>query len=288
MILDGKALAALERSQLVKRVDRLLAAGRRPPGLAVVLVGDDSASQVYVAAKEKAAEQCGFRVFNHRLPANSTEADVVAVLSQLNSDCAVDGILLQLPLPKGLNQDDLLATIDPDKDVDCLHPFNQGLLFQGRPVVIPCTPRGIIKLIDQAFGCVDYDLSGKTALVIGRSVLVGKPIAALLLGRNATVINAHSKTSDIKGYAREADLVVVAAGQPLLVGVDWLNSEAVVVDVGINRLADGKLVGDVDYDRVAPYVRAITPVPGGVGPMTIAMLLQNTFEAYCRKESIRE
>ncbi len=282
MILDGKALAVMERSQLTERIRELQREDHRAPGLAVVLVGDDSASQVYVAAKEKAAKQCGFKTFNHKLPASSTQAEVAAVLEQLNLDSDVDGILLQLPLPAGLNQDDLLSIITTEKDVDCLHPFNQGLLFQGRPTFMPCTPRGIMKLIDQAVGADNSDLSGKIALVIGRSVLVGKPVASLLLARNATVICAHSRTANLKELACQADLLVAAVGRPLLLKADWVKPGSVVIDVGINRMPDGRLVGDVDFDAVKLRAAAITPVPGGVGPMTIAMLLRNTFEAYRR------
>lgn len=281
MILDGKALAAQEQLELQAAVQARQAVGERAPGLAVVLVGDDSASKVYVASKEDAARKCGFKTFNHSLPADVTEQQVLSVLRTLSDDPLVDGILLQLPLPGHLQQLQLLESITPAKDVDCLHPLNQGLLFQGRPNFLPCTPFGVMRLIDRAFEGSDVDLSGKTALVVGRSILVGKPLASLLLARNATVISAHSKTANLKELALQADLLVAAVGQPHLFKADSVKSGAVVIDVGINRVS-GRLVGDVDFEAVKPLVKAITPVPGGVGPMTIAMLLRNTYQAYRR------
>ncbi|NLF25655.1 MAG: bifunctional methylenetetrahydrofolate dehydrogenase/methenyltetrahydrofolate cyclohydrolase FolD [Deltaproteobacteria bacterium] len=295
-LLDGKWLAAQEHAAVQMEVQRLQAMYGRPPGLGVILVGDNPASQVYVRAKERVARKCcGFRSFNRKLTERASEREVEDTICAFNLDPAVDGILLQLPLPKHLDAAALLDLIDPTKDVDGLHPLNQGLLARGAGDLRPCTPLGVIKLIDLAFSelrpnaqtaaaelpCAD--LSGKRAAVLGRSILVGKPTALLLLERNATVTQAHSKSPDLSKICREADIVVAAVGVPRFVKREWLKPGAVVIDVGINRLPSGALTGDVDFERAAEICAAITPVPGGVGPMTIAMLMFNTLRAYKKR-----
>jgi methylenetetrahydrofolate dehydrogenase (NADP+)/methenyltetrahydrofolate cyclohydrolase len=252
------------------------------PGLAVVLVGDDPASAVYVRNKLKATTECGLKSFEHILPADTSEADVLALVGQLNADPAVHGILVQLPLPKQIDADKVIGLIDPDKDVDGLHPVNAGRLSIGLPGFVPCTPRGAAILIDRVL----TNLAGKHAVVIGRSHLVGKPMAQLLLQKNATVTIAHSKTVDLPALCRTADVLVAAVGRPLMVKGDWVKPGAVVIDVGINRIevdGKGKLVGDVDFASVAEVAGFITPVPKGVGPMTIACLMLNTLDSAARR-----
>jgi len=270
-IIDGKAIAAGLRARLAERV----AALPWRPGLRVVRVGEDPASIVYVRSKDKAAQAAGFDSATIVLPADTTEAALIAVLEGLNADPAVDGILLQLPLPPQIRPQAAIAAIDPAKDVDGLTPHNAGLLAAGRPSLLPCTPKGIMHLLRAA----EITLAGARAMVIGRSVLVGRPMAQLLLGADATVTMAHSRTRNLPAECRRAEILVAAIGRPEMVRGDWVSNDATVVDVGINRLADGRLVGDVAFAEAAAHAGAITPAPGGVGPMTIACLLENTLEA---------
>jgi methylenetetrahydrofolate dehydrogenase (NADP+) / methenyltetrahydrofolate cyclohydrolase len=285
-IIDGKAFAAGLRERIAAAVS---AAGRKP-GLAVVLVGDDAASAVYVASKGKATVAAGMESFEHRLPADTAQETLIALVQQLNADDAVDGILVQLPLPKHLDEQAVVDAISPDKDVDGLTPISTGRLALGLPGLVPCTPLGSLMLLQDHIG----DLSGKDAIVIGRSILVGKPMAQLLLAENCTVTIAHSRTRDLKERVREADIVVAAVGRAEMVKGDWLKPGAVVIDVGINRIdpapgeTKGRLVGDVDYASALGLVSAITPVPGGVGPMTIACLLRNTLVAAHRRAGLAD
>jgi len=271
-IIDGKAVAAALRAELAARV----AALPYRPGLAVVLVGDDAASAVYVRSKDRAAQQAGIEARTIRLPADTNEAALLAQIARLNADRAVDGILVQLPLPRGIRTEAVIDAIDPAKDVDGFHPVNAGLLASGRAGLVPCTPKGVMRLLAGASAEVGVALSGARALVLGRSTIVGRPMAALLTGADATVTLAHSRTRDLPAECRRADILVAATGRPEMVRGDWVKPGAVVIDVGINRLADGRLVGDVAFAEVSPVAAAITPVPGGVGPMTIACLLENT------------
>ncbi len=270
-ILDGRALAARVRAEVAARVSQL--AFR--PSLAVVLVGDDPASAVYVRAKDRAAQSAGIAAQTIRLPGTTSEAALLDEVSRLNADPAVDGILVQLPLPPPIRARVIIEALEPAKDVDGLHPFNAGLLREGRALLAPCTPRGVMRLLADA----GIALAGAKALVLGRSILVGKPLAAMLLEADATVTVAHSRTRDLAAECRSADVLVAAAGRAGLVRGDWVKPGAAVVDVGINRLADGSLAGDVDYAACAETAGWITPVPGGVGPMTIACLLENTLAA---------
>jgi methylenetetrahydrofolate dehydrogenase (NADP+)/methenyltetrahydrofolate cyclohydrolase len=278
-LLDGKALAQTMRGALKEEVAAFTARHGRPPGLAVVLVGNDPASQVYVGSKVKQTEEVGMRSIEHRLAADTGEAALLALVDRLNADPGVDGILVQLPLPAQIDAEKVLNRVDPAKDVDGFHPVNAGKLAIGAPGLVPCTPLGSVALAKLA----RPDLSGLHAVVIGRSNIVGKPVAQLLLQENCTVTIAHSRTRDLAGLCRTADLLVAAIGRPLFVTANFIKPGAIVIDVGINRLADadgkGKLVGDVDFAAVAPLASAITPVPGGVGPMTIAFLLSNTLRA---------
>ena len=245
------------------------------PGLAVVLAGDDPASKVYVGRKAKACAEAGFLSREYKLPADVGEAELLALIRDLNNDRQIHGILVQLPLPKHIAADKIIAAIDPNKDVDGFHPANVGRLVTGSPLFVPCTPRGIMELIART----GISLSGKDAVVIGRSNIVGKPMALLLLAQNATVTMCHSKTRDLPAAARRADVLIAAIGKPRMITADMVKEGAVVIDVGVNRLENGKLAGDVAFDEVAPKTSAITPVPGGVGPMTIAMLMKNTLDA---------
>lgn len=289
-VIDGKAFAAGLRARIADVVPAFEAATGRKPGLAVVLVGDDPASAVYVGSKGKATVAAGMASFEHRLPADATQEQVEALLAELNADEAVDGILLQLPLPKHLEEQRAVATIHPDKDVDGLTPVSAGRLALGIPGLVPCTPYGCLLLLQDQLG----DLSGKEAIVVGRSILVGKPMAQLLLDANCTVTIAHSRTKDLPERVRAADIVVAAVGRPEMIQKDWIKKGAVVIDVGINRLppadgaAKGRLVGDVDYAGISEVASAITPVPGGVGPMTIACLLRNTLVAAYRRAGLTE
>jgi methylenetetrahydrofolate dehydrogenase (NADP+)/methenyltetrahydrofolate cyclohydrolase len=273
-ILDGKALAKRVRGEVAVEVARLRAAGIEP-GLAVVLIGDDSASQIYVRGKTAGAAEVGIRTFDHRLPATTTDAEALALVAKLNADPAVDGILIQLPLPRGLDARRILFAVDPRKDVDGIHPDNIGRLLMGEPRFVACTPLGVMRLVAEA----GLPLAGANAVVVGRSNMVGKPMAALLLNADATVTVCHSKTADLGAAVGRADLVVAAVGRAEMIRGDWIKPGAVVIDVGINRQESGKLLGDVEFAAAATRARAITPVPGGVGPMTIAMLLANTAAA---------
>ena len=283
-IIDGKAAAAALRAEVAVEVTRFRAATGRAPGLAVVLVGEDPASAVYVRAKGKATLEAGMESFEHKLPADTAEADLLALVDRLNADPRVDGILVQLPLPPPISADKVITRIDPDKDVDGFHPVNAGRLAIGLHGFVPCTPLGCLKLLRHQLG----DLSGLNAVVIGRSNIVGKPMALLLLGDSATVTIAHSRTRDLPAVVRQADIVIAAVGRPEMVKGDWLKPGATVIDVGINRVMgdDGKsrLVGDVDFASASAVAGAITPVPGGVGPMTIACLIRNTFVSAARTE----
>jgi methylenetetrahydrofolate dehydrogenase (NADP+) / methenyltetrahydrofolate cyclohydrolase len=286
-IIDGKAFAAGLRAQLGESAAAFSAATGRKAGLAVVLVGEDPASQVYVRSKGRATVECGMASFEHRLPAATPEADLLALVAQLNSDPAVDGILVQLPLPAHINEARIIATINPDKDVDGFHIINAGRLATGLPGFVPCTPLGCLMLLKDRLG----NLSGLDAVVIGRSNIVGKPMAQLLLGESCTVTIAHSRTKNLPDVVRRADIVIAAVGRPEMVKADWIKPGACVIDVGINRVpADeaGKtrLVGDVDFAGASEVAGAITPVPGGVGPMTIAVLLRNCLAAAHRNAGL--
>ncbi len=290
-LIDGKAFAARVRGQVAEHVARLKQDHGIVPGLAVVLVGEDPASQVYVRSKGKQTVEVGMTSFEHKLDASVSEEELIAVIDQLNADPAVHGILVQLPLPKHLNEDLVIGRIDPAKDVDGFHISNVGLLGTGQKSMVPCTPLGCLMMLRDHFG----SLSGCEAVVIGRSNIVGKPMAQLLLGDSCTVTIAHSRTRDLPGVVRRADIVVAAVGRPEMVPGDWIKPGAVVIDVGINRIAAPekgagkmKLVGDVDFASCAEVAGAITPVPGGVGPMTIACLLANTLTATCRANDLPE
>jgi methylenetetrahydrofolate dehydrogenase (NADP+)/methenyltetrahydrofolate cyclohydrolase len=279
-IIDGKAFAEGLRGRVAAAVPGFVAKTGRKPGLAVVLVGEDPASQVYVRSKGKATVAAGMESFEHKLPDTTTQDELIAVVEQLNADDAVDGILVQLPLPKGVDEKAVIATIDPAKDVDGFHVINSGKLAVGEEALVPCTPLGCLMLLKDRLG----DLTGLDAVVIGRSNIVGKPMAQLLLKESCTVTIAHSRTRDLPGVVRRADIVVAAVGRPEMVKGDWLKPGATVIDVGINRVPaaeEGKtrLVGDVDFASAREVAGAITPVPGGVGPMTIAVLLRNTLVA---------
>ena len=277
-IIDGKAAAARLRERVGLAVDVLAARGGRKPGLAVVLVGDDAASSVYVRSKSKATIAAGMRSFEHRLASTVSEAELIALVDVLNADEDVDGILVQLPLPDHIRASAVILRIDPGKDVDGFHPVNAGKLATGLDGFVPCTPLGCLMLLQERLGM----LAGMNAVVIGRSNIVGKPMASLLTRASATVTVAHSRTRDLTDHVGRADIVVAAVGMPHFVKGDWLKPGATVIDVGINRL-DGALVGDVDFDRAVSVAGAITPVPGGVGPMTIACLLRNTAIAASRR-----
>lgn len=270
LLLNGFELAKQCRAELAERVKAM----PRTPKLAVILVGDNPASAIYVRNKEKAAAEVGVESLVYRLD-SATQEELTALIKQLNADETVDGILVQMPLPAPLNEREILQTINPAKDVDGFHPLNLGKLLIGEPAPVACTPKGCMRLIRLA----KQDLTGLRAVVIGRSVIVGKPMAQLLLNANCTVTTAHSKTRDLPALCRSADIVVAAIGKPKTVKADWIKDGAIVIDVGINRLEDGKLCGDVDFDACFDKCTAITPVPKGVGPMTIAMLLENTVEA---------
>jgi methylenetetrahydrofolate dehydrogenase (NADP+)/methenyltetrahydrofolate cyclohydrolase len=282
-IIDGNAVAADVRTNVAARIKVLQAGGAPIPGLAVVLVGADPASQVYVRNKNKRAAEVGIASFEHYLPAETSEAELLSLVERLNLDPKVHGILIQLPLPKQIDAQKILESVHPAKDVDGFHPFNVGRLVTGGPALIPCTPLGCLLLAKRQLG----DLSGKRAIVLGRSNIVGKPMAQLLLRESATVTVAHSRTLDLPGECRRADIVVAAVGRPEMVRGDWIKPGALVLDVGINRVPGAepgktRLVGDVAFAEAVKVAGAITPVPGGIGPMTIAILLRNVLEACCR------
>lgn len=287
-IIDGKAYAAGLRGRIADEVANLGRQGIRP-GLAVVLVGEDPASQIYVRSKAKLTVEVGMASFEHILPASTSEAELLALVAKLNADPAVDGILVQLPLPKQIDAQKVIEAIDPGKDVDGFHPINAGRLMTGVPGFVSCTPLGCLLLIQS----LERDLAGLDAVVVGRSNIVGKPMAQLLLSQSCTVTTAHSKTRDLPDVCRRADILVAAVGRPEMVRGDWVKPGAIVIDVGINRVpnpaaGEGKtrVVGDVAYEEAAKVASAITPVPGGVGPMTIACLLRNTLEAACLRRGL--
>ncbi|TCP33177.1 bifunctional methylenetetrahydrofolate dehydrogenase/methenyltetrahydrofolate cyclohydrolase FolD [Sphingomonas sp. BK235] len=279
-LIDGKAFAAALRDRVATAAAAFTSAAGRQPGLAVVLVGEDPASSVYVRSKGKATLAAGMASFEHRLPADTTQETLVALVDRLNADPAVDGILVQLPLPRHIDERAVIARVDPDKDVDGFHPLNAGRLATGLDALVPCTPLGCLMLLRD----VHPHLAGLEAVVIGRSNIVGKPMAALLLQESCTVTTVHSRTRDVMAHVRMADIVVAAVGIPGFVQPEWIKPGATVIDVGINRV-EGGLVGDVD-PRVAEVAGAITPVPGGVGPMTIAVLLRNTLVAASRRAGL--
>jgi methylenetetrahydrofolate dehydrogenase (NADP+)/methenyltetrahydrofolate cyclohydrolase len=280
--LDGKQLAAAIERRLHDTIAQQLPAIGRPPGLAVLRVGDDPASSVYVANKEKACARVGITSLGAHLPTGTPGSEVLAAVQRLNADPGCDGILLQLPLPAGLDEGPLLLAIDPEKDADGLHTLNLGRLLKGEPGPRSCTPAGVMALLAAA----GVDLAGKRAVVVGRSILVGQPMALMLQDANATVSVAHSRTADLAALTRQADVLVVAAGKPRMIGAEHVQPGAVVVDVGIHRTETG-LCGDVCYEEVEPIASAISPVPGGVGPMTVTMLLVNTVVAWCRRHGVR-
>ncbi len=273
-LIDGKALAASMREQLAESVAELKSKSV-VPGLAVVLVGDDPASRVYVSMKEKACAKVGIFSDEHRLSAETTQEDLLALVDKLNNDSRIDGILVQLPLPPHIDEDAVLTAIAPEKDVDGFHPVNVGRLVTGNPTFKSCTPYGVMKMLDS----IEYDLSGKEVVVVGRSNIVGKPVALMCLAENATVTICHSRTRDLAAHVRRADVIIAAVGRTEMIKGEWIKEGAVVIDVGINRQKDGKLLGDVEFKAAAARASYITPVPGGVGPMTITMLLENTVQS---------
>lgn len=277
-LLDGTLVAAVTRKAVHEETARLAEHGVRP-GLAAVIVGDDLPSRIYVRTKRKACEEAGIYTEEHALPTATTEAVILTVIARLNADPKIHGILVQLPLPGHLRTDRILDAVVPEKDVDGLHPVNAGRLFRGDPAVLPCTPAGIMALLEH----YRVPLEGRRAAVVGRSYLVGKPVALLLMQHHATVTICHSRTKDLAEVCRSAEILIAAVGQPQVITAEMVRDDAVVVDVGINRLSDGRLVGDVDFERVRQKAGWLTPVPGGVGPMTVAMLLKNTLAAATRR-----
>ncbi|MCB2107486.1 MAG: bifunctional methylenetetrahydrofolate dehydrogenase/methenyltetrahydrofolate cyclohydrolase FolD [Rhodobacteraceae bacterium] len=287
-IIDGKDASARLKTAITAAVADLKAKHNVIPGLATVLVGEDPASQVYVRSKQKTATAAGMNSFQHDLPATTSQADLLALVKKLNADPAVNGILVQLPLPKHIDQNVIIQTIDPAKDVDGLHPESAGRLVAGSDGFVPCTPMGCLMLATD----VEPNLAGKNAVVVGRSILVGKPVALLLLNENCTVTMAHSKTKDLPAVCKTADVLVAAVGRAEMIKGDWIKPGAIVIDVGINRIptpeGKGRLVGDVAFQEAANIAGAITPVPGGVGPMTIACLMLNTLKAACRAHNVTD
>ena len=274
-IIDGKLISAQIREEIAEKVKEYNERTGKLPGLAVVIVGENPASQVYVRNKKKACEQVGFNSWVYEMPESTTQDELNALIDKLNEDSAVHGILVQLPLPKHLDEEQVILRIKPEKDVDAFHPYNVGRITIGNPKFLPCTPAGIMELLHRS----NIEIAGKECVVIGRSNIVGKPMALLLLSENGTVTVCHSKTRDLKEVCKRADILVVAIGKADFVTADMVKEGAVVIDVGMNRNADGKLTGDVDFASVSEVASYITPVPGGVGPMTITMLLQNTLRA---------
>ena len=274
-LIDGKALALQVREGLATQSAAVLAKTGMKPGLATILVGDDPASHLYVKSKQKACDAAGIYIDDHKLPASTTQAELLALIEKENADPKIHGILIQLPLPKHIDSKVVLEAVSPNKDADGFHPYNFGRLVEGHPVFEACTPKGVIKMIEST----GVSIEGKRAVVLGRSNIVGKPLALMLLQRNATVTICHSKTKDLPAMCREAELLLVAIGKAKFVTADMVRDGAVVIDVGTNRLPDGKVVGDVDFETVSQKAGWISPVPGGVGPMTIAMLLDNTVES---------
>jgi len=281
VVVDGKSLAQDIRSEIAAEVAGLVAGGHRAPCLAVVLVGDDPASASYIKGKRRASGRAGMESVERTLPGNASQADVLATVRELNEDDAIDGILVQLPLPDAVDPNAIALAIDPAKDVDGLHPVNSGLLMANRPGLYACTPMGILEVLDRH----GVKLEGKRAVVVGRSAIVGKPVSLLLLHRNATVTVCHSRTQDLAGVCREADVLVAATGRARMVGADWVKPGAAVIDVGVSVI-DGKLVGDVDLEAVEGIASLVTPPRGGIGPMTITMLLRNTVAAYRARKGV--
>jgi len=278
-VIDGKAIAADIRREVREQTERLAAQGRRRPGLAVVLVGDDPASQVYVRNKRTACDECGFVSVSHDLPHSATQTELLALIERLNADDAIDGILVQVPLPDHIDERVVIEAISPEKDVDGFHPYNVGRLALRNPLMRPCTPYGVIRLLERC----GISMKGMHAVIVGASNLVGRPMALELLLAGATVTVCHRFTRDLKAHVESADLLVVAVGKPRLIPGEWVKPGAVVVDVGINRMPDGKLVGDIQFDAACERASWITPVPGGVGPMTVAILMKNTLESSLRR-----
>jgi len=274
-IIDGKTIAQQVRLEVAEKVKQRLSAGKRAPGLAVVLVGENPASQIYVGSKRRACDEVGFLSCSYDLPATTSEAELLALIDTLNADADIDGILVQLPLPAGIDNVKVLERITPDKDVDGFHPYNVGRLCQRAPTLRPCTPRGIVTLLER----YNIDTYGLNAVVVGASNIVGRPMSMELLLAGCTTTVTHRFTKDLRHHVEHADLLVVAVGKPGFIPGDWIKPGAVVIDVGINRLDNGKVVGDVDFDGAAERASFITPVPGGVGPMTVATLIQNTLLA---------
>ena len=283
LILNGRLVADEVLKNIVHEIKLLKSQNKRTPGLAVVLVGDNPASSTYVKNKEIICKKVGIYSEVHKIQANISENEILSLINSLNANKKIDGILVQLPLPIHLKAEKVISSIAPDKDIDGLHPYNLGKLITGYKTIAPCTPQGVMEILDY----YSINISGLSAVVIGRSTLVGKPLSILLLERNATVTIAHSKTDNIEAIAKRADILVAATGKPKLITKDWIKPDAIIIDVGINRISKNgtsKLVGDVDYDNVSSMCKAITPVPGGVGPVTIAMLMTNTLKAYKERE----
>lgn len=274
-IIDGKTIAQQVRNEVAEQVKQRLATGKRAPGLAVVLVGENPASQIYVASKRKACEEVGFISRSYDLPASTTEPELLALIDKLNADKEIDGILVQLPLPAGIDNVKVLERISPDKDVDGFHPYNVGRLCQRAPKLRPCTPRGIVTLLER----YNIDTYGLNAVVVGASNIVGRPMSMELLLAGCTTTVTHRFTKNLRHHVENADLLIVAVGKPGFIPGDWIKPGAIVIDVGINRLENGKVVGDVDFEAASERAAFITPVPGGVGPMTVATLIQNTLQA---------
>ncbi|MGF6189982.1 bifunctional methylenetetrahydrofolate dehydrogenase/methenyltetrahydrofolate cyclohydrolase FolD [Serratia sp. 2723] len=274
-IIDGKTIAQQVRNEVAEQVKQRLAAGKRAPGLAVVLVGENPASQIYVASKRKACEEVGFISRSYDLPASTSEPELLALIDKLNTDQEIDGILVQLPLPAGIDNVKVLERISPDKDVDGFHPYNVGRLCQRAPKLRPCTPRGIVTLLER----YNIDTYGLNAVVVGASNIVGRPMSMELLLAGCTTTVTHRFTKNLRHHVENADLLIVAVGKPGFIPGDWIKPGAIVIDVGINRLESGKVVGDVDFEAASERAAYITPVPGGVGPMTVATLIQNTLQA---------
>ena len=280
MNIDGKAVSMKRKELLKAKIDLLKQENKRIPQLVVIIVGDNQASHTYVKNKEKGCQYVGMKSKIIRYNASISQDELLVEIHRLNNDCDVDGILVQLPLPDHINAQALINAIDPSKDVDGFHPYNASQLFLGYDCFIPCTPKGLMVLLDE----INYDLTGKEVVIVGRSNIVGKPASILALQRNATVTIAHSKTKNLKEVCQRADVLIAAVGRAKMINEEYIKDGAVVLDVGINRDENNKLCGDVDYDRVKDHASYITPVPGGVGPMTIAMLLENTYEAYMKRE----
>ncbi|HEO7391409.1 TPA: bifunctional methylenetetrahydrofolate dehydrogenase/methenyltetrahydrofolate cyclohydrolase [Streptococcus agalactiae] len=281
-LIDGKALSQKMQAELGRKVERLKEQHGIKPGLAVILVGDNPASQVYVRNKERSALEAGFKSETLRLSESISQEELIDIIHQYNEDKSIHGILVQLPLPQHINDKKIILAIDPKKDVDGFHPMNTGHLWSGRPMMVPCTPAGIMEMFRE----YHVDLEGKHAVIIGRSNIVGKPMAQLLLDKNATVTLTHSRTRNLSEVTKEADILIVAIGQGHFVTKDFVKEGAVVIDVGMNRDENGKLIGDVVFEQVAEVASMITPVPGGVGPMTITMLLEQTYQAALRSVSL--